>query len=515
MTATMNWVSIPSRLRFAPLLCACLFGCASDRDRADLRGDTSAAVTGAMAQVSGFGTNPGALLMYEYVPAGLPASAPLVVVLHGCTQGAADMVAAGWNELADEYGFAVVYAEQATANNPLRCFNWAGEYGDPANMTRGQGENQSIKEMVDYMIANRGVDGSRVYVSGFSAGGGMASVMMATWPDVFRAGAIQSGIAYRCANTVQTAYDCQQMNLNPDRKRSATEWGDLVRQAHPGYTGPYPRVSIWHGLADTFVVHHENRLELLKQWTDVHGLDQTPSATDEVGGHQRERFVKNNVAVVESYAIDSMGHAVAFGLDDAAHPCGPPGFAQYYEDRGICASYHIADFFGLITGVDPGPSQCPGQPGCDGEPIGDREAPRVSISAPGDGQTVAGTVTVSVTASDDVGIERVELYIDGALLATDRSAPYSFDWPTAAYGEGAHSLMAMAYDAAGNVAVDDATTVIVDNDGDPGPGATEPPGFAGCSSGGGGAATGFWLIGVLALLTMTVGQRRRRRWASR
>ena len=98
----------------------------------------------ALAAVADFGANPGALDMYEYVPADLPANAPLVVVLHGCTQSANAMTAAGWNQLADQYQFAVVYPEQSSANNPVECFNWAGEYGDTANLVRGQGENQSI-----------------------------------------------------------------------------------------------------------------------------------------------------------------------------------------------------------------------------------------------------------------------------------------------------------------------------------------------------------------------------------
>src|SRR3954465_6290366 len=125
-------------------------------------------VLAALVAVSSFGSNPGALDMYEYVPAGLPAGRPLVVVLHGCTQTAAAMVNAGWNTLADQYQFAVLYPEQTTANNPVRCFNWAGEYGDTANLVRGQGENASIAQMIDKDIAARGIDATQVYVVGFS-----------------------------------------------------------------------------------------------------------------------------------------------------------------------------------------------------------------------------------------------------------------------------------------------------------------------------------------------------------
>ncbi|HEY0254687.1 MAG TPA: PHB depolymerase family esterase, partial [Kofleriaceae bacterium] len=154
---------------------------------ATLAASTAAHAT--LTQVTSFGSNPGALAMYEYVPASLPANAPLVVVLHGCTQTAASMENAGWNALADQYKFAVLYPQQQSANNPVECFNWAGEYGDTANMTRGQGENQSIISMIDTEIATHHIDTTHVYIAGFSAGAAMTAVMAATWPDRFAAAA--------------------------------------------------------------------------------------------------------------------------------------------------------------------------------------------------------------------------------------------------------------------------------------------------------------------------------------
>ncbi|HUH01434.1 MAG TPA: PHB depolymerase family esterase [Kofleriaceae bacterium] len=464
------------------------------------------ATTGQMTAVASFGSNPGALGMYEYVPVDLPDQAPLVLVLHGCTQTAADMQSSGWSELADEYGFALVYPEQSTSNNSVRCFNWAGEYGDPANLVRGQGENQSMKSMVDWMIANRGVDPARVYIAGFSAGGAFAAVMLATWPDVFAAGAVQSGVPYRCATTVQGAYDCQSLNNHPERKKEPAEWGDLVRAAYPGYTGPYPRVSIWHGLNDTFIVHHENRTELLEQWTNVHAMAMTPTSTEMVAGHEHAVYRAGERAMVESYAIAGMGHAVAFGLADPDHPCGPSGFAQYYEDRGICASFRIAEFFGL-TGPSTTNPPCAGED-CTDPPVGGTP-PTVDITSPSGGSTVSGTATVSVTAGDDTGIDRVELYVDGAMQAADRQAPWAFDWQTAAFSDGPHTLMAIAYDTDGNIAVDDDTTVIVDNGGGGGAGA-QPSDFGGCDASG--SAAGWILLLAAGLLVLRRRHPRRRRW---
>ena len=284
----------------------------------------------ALVAVADFGANPGNLAMYEHVPADLGADRPLVVVLHGCTQTANDMVAAGWNELADELGFAVVYPEQRMENNPARCFNWAGEYGDPANMVRGEGENASIIAMIDHAIAAHGLDRDRVYLSGFSAGAAFTAVMLATWPDRIAAGAIQAGVPYRCATDVNTAFQCQALDLNPSLDRSADEWAALVRDASD-WTGPWPRVSVWHGTADGIVDPAAGRA-VVAQWTAVHGA----------AGPEN----------VESWWIEGMGHAIAVGDECAAT-------AAFYEDRGICSTRRIARFFGLVSESEPEPEPEP------------------------------------------------------------------------------------------------------------------------------------------------------------
>ena len=146
----------------------------------------SAPAAFALTQVASIGSNPGALKMYKHVPSGMPADAPLVVALHGCTQSAAAYEASGWSALANTHKFYVVYPEQQSGNNSNKCFNWF-ESGDIA---RGQGEALSIKQMVDKMKADHLVDDKRVFVTGLSAGGAMTALMLATWPDVFAGGAI-------------------------------------------------------------------------------------------------------------------------------------------------------------------------------------------------------------------------------------------------------------------------------------------------------------------------------------
>ena len=104
----------------------------------------------ALTPVTSFGTNPGNLAMYEYVPAALPASPAVVVAMHGCTQTAtAYYQNSGWPKYADRLGFVVVFPEQRTGNNANRCFTWF----QPSDTTRGQGEALSIKQMVDNAVA--------------------------------------------------------------------------------------------------------------------------------------------------------------------------------------------------------------------------------------------------------------------------------------------------------------------------------------------------------------------------
>lgn len=94
---------------------------------------------------------------------------------------------------------------------------------------------------------------------------------------------------------------------------------------------------------------------------------------------------------------------------------------------------------------------------------GDTQAPTVSITAPSSGATVSGTTAVTASASDNVGVSRVEFYLDGGLQATDTSSPYSWSWDTTAASNGSHSLTAKAYDAAGNVGTSSAVSVTVSN----------------------------------------------------
>ena len=290
-----------------------------------------------LLEVTGFGSNPGNLRMFAYIPKQLAPSPALVVVLHGCTQSAASYDhGAGWSALADKYGFAVLLPEQQPANNAKKCFSWFM----PGDTARGSGEALSIRQMVDRTIQDYGIDRGRVFVTGLSAGGAMTSVMLATYPEVFAGGAIIAGLPYGCAGNVQEAFE----SMFNGRTRPAQEWGDLVRAAST-HTGPWPRVSVWHGTADSTVTPINGK-EIVKQWADVHGVNQAASTEDRVDGYPRRVWHgPGGEPVIEEYTITGMAHGTPLEPGNLEVPHGAAG--PFLLDVGIASSFHIAKFWGL------------------------------------------------------------------------------------------------------------------------------------------------------------------------
>ena len=305
-----------------------------------------------------FGSNPGNLRMFSYVPAGLAPTAPMIVVLHGCKQKAATFARdAGWLALADSAKLALLLPEQKGlpsylydiwgvtwlvpwfgANNQNACFNWY----EPEDTARDRGEALSIRQMIDTMVERHAVDRSRVYVVGLSAGAAMTAVMLAAYPERFAGGAIVAGVPYRCADDVLKALQC----MSPGIDQTPAEWRRRVREAG-GVEGPVPLVSIWHGDADTRVVPR-NRQELVEQWTAVHGLPATPTRTDRNGRVTRYSYTDSaGVTQVESVLVEGLAHAFPIRTDGGP-PCGQPG--DYVVAAGVCAAREISRFWGLSDG---------------------------------------------------------------------------------------------------------------------------------------------------------------------
>lgn len=295
-----------------------------------------------LTEVNNFGQNPGNLKMFKYVPKNLPAGRPLVVALHGCTQQAQSYDdETGWIKFADKYQFSLLLPQEQV--NPLKCFRWF----DLTQNERDKGEALSIKNMIGRMTTDHQSEIKRIYVTGLSAGGAMTAVMLATYPEIFAGGAIMAGIPYKCASNDSEAQNkCGLMGnkLVPEKDLTPVQWGNLVRQAAPR-AGTQPLISIWQGSADT-VVDPKDAQELMEQWTNVLGIDQTPDVQDTVA-NQAHAVYKNagGKALVETYLINGMGHGTAIAPGNGDNECGKAG--PYILNAGICSSFYTVKFWGL------------------------------------------------------------------------------------------------------------------------------------------------------------------------
>ena len=163
----------------------------------------------------------------------------------------------------------------------MLCFNWFS--GDDSQ--RGMGEAASIANMIAAVKTAHDVDPERVFVTGLCAGGAMAGVMLATYPELFAGGAIIAGVAYGCASDVADAFDC----MGGRARTRRAELGRKVRRASP-HKGPWPRVQIWHGSADTTVAP-SNGDAIALQWAQLHGLEPKPAREDRVAGYPRRAWL--------------------------------------------------------------------------------------------------------------------------------------------------------------------------------------------------------------------------------
>ncbi len=292
-----------------------------------------------LIEAEDFGQNIGNLRMYIHTKnVEGDKKLPLVVVLHGCSQNAQKVAEqTGWNELADNYGFVVIYPEQKRSNNMSNCFNWFNKNDiDPNN-----GESSSILEMIDYTKVNYSIDSTRIFIYGLSAGAAMTVNLLANSPNIFNTGAAFAGGAYGIAETMLSASSAMS---NPPSK-TPEEWARLVPKADS-----YPRLIIGHGTKDN-VVDFQNSQELVKQWTFLHGLDKNVGivvpnfANNELITRTSYRDSLANEHVI-FYQINDTGHALPVDPGDGEKQGGKTG--MFAVDRDFFSTYYIAKDFGII-----------------------------------------------------------------------------------------------------------------------------------------------------------------------
>lgn len=296
-------------------------------------------------RVSSFGENPGNLKMYLYKPNGLEGkkNIPLIVVLHGCLQNAGIVAKqSGWNKLADQYGFIVLYPQQRMLNNPMKCFCWYQR----SDIEKGKGENYSIKQMIEEVKHSYSIDSSKVFITGLSAGAAMAVTMMADYPETFNGGAVFAGGAYKTATNIWTAM----LSLYGWRIKSPADWAKLVREQNPDYAGSYPKMIIYQGNADV-VVNRRNGTQLMKQWTNLHGISTTPS--ESIKRFARVKAIEKNIyrkpdssVAVIYYKVKHMGHALLVNPGKCENQGGK--LVAFSSDKNYFSSYWTAVDFGLI-----------------------------------------------------------------------------------------------------------------------------------------------------------------------
>ena len=239
----------------------------------------------------------------------------LLVMLHGGTQDADDFAAGTrMNVLAEEYGLIVAYPSQSKVANPSLCWNWF----KPADQMRGLGEPAIIAEITNEIVAEYDVEPHRVFVAGLSAGGAMAAVMGATYPEIYAAVGVHSGLPYRSATDVASAFAA--MRGDPGMRRGQRKPRRAVDN------DPRIRTIVFHGDADQ-IVHPSNAAKIIeaqaKIGDSVERAKVRPSAS-----RAYTRTVtrdKTGSAVVEQWLIHGSGHAWSGGSPDGTYtdPSGP------------------------------------------------------------------------------------------------------------------------------------------------------------------------------------------------
>ncbi|MEV6814114.1 PHB depolymerase family esterase [Micromonospora sp. NPDC051296] len=281
----------------------------------------------ALTEVTNFGTNPSNLRMYLYIPDRVAPRPGLLVAVHYCTgTGPAMYSGTQFASLADRYGYIVVYPSVTRSS---QCF----DVSSPQALRRGGGSDPvGIMSMVDYVRQRYPVDPARIFATGISSGAMMTNVLLGLYPDVFAAGAAFAGVPFGCFATTNGS-EWNSECANGQLIRTPQQWGDLVRNAYPGYTGPRPRMQTWHGTNDE-ILRYPNFGEQIKQWTNVRGLSQTPSYTDSPqAGYTRTRYGgTGGQAPVEAISMQGVPHNLPvdaaqalrfFGLDSTP-PSSPP-----------------------------------------------------------------------------------------------------------------------------------------------------------------------------------------------
>jgi poly(3-hydroxybutyrate) depolymerase len=446
-----------------------------------------------------------------HAPATLPSGPmPLVVAIHGCTQSAAIYEKdTGWNQLADKYGFVVIYPYKTASDLQQGCWS----HGNTGTKSPTNDAAWIISE-INRVKGLFSIDPKRVYVTGLSSGGGMAYCVVELNPTVFAAAAPMAG---------------------PQCNGSGTP-----NQLPVGFP-----ILIWNGTSDFIVNQSAAQANFDRYGAAFGGATKTITNGKLKASDANETYAaytKNGKEVVGLLLNTNMSHGISVDPGTAEDQGGTAD--TYAFDTNIHSSYYSAKFFGLLAPSSPPPTVSITSPAngasfdktvtavtiqvqaADAQSVkkidisidgvlqtsiaessspnqtvtaswtwdvsavssgvhsvsakatnasggtatstisitagarSDTTSPTVAITSPASGATVNGTVAVAITAADNTAVTKVEVSIDGTLAATLTSSPYQFSWNTKALANGSHTVAAKAFDAAGNTASDSKTYTV-------------------------------------------------------
>jgi poly(hydroxyalkanoate) depolymerase family esterase len=244
----------------------------------------------------------------------------LLVMLHGGTQDGDDFAAGTrMNDRAEKNGLLVAYPTQSKAANASLCWNWF----TPENQIRGAGEPSIIAGITKDIIATYDIDPARVFVAGLSAGGAMAAVMGETYPDLYAAVGVHSGLPYKSAADVTSAFAAMRGDAGPRGLRSRKWRGDAN-------DGPRIRTIVFHGDADK-IVHPSNAANIMGATKEGESIERAKTRHTAIRAHTRSVIRdKTGKVVVEQWLIHGSGHAWSGGSQDGSYtdPQGPDASSE-------------------------------------------------------------------------------------------------------------------------------------------------------------------------------------------
>ncbi|KAJ7106347.1 carbohydrate esterase family 1 and carbohydrate-binding module family 1 protein [Mycena epipterygia] len=225
-------------------------------------------LTSSLQQVTNFGSNPTKVGMYVYKPTTVKTNPAVIVAIHYCGGTAqAYFTGSPYAQLADTYGFIVIYP---SSPNSGTCWDVSSK----ASLTHnGGGDSNGIANMVAYALSTYGADASRIFVTGTSSGAMMTNVLAATYPELWRAASVYSGVAAGCFVSSSGGVDAWNSSCALGQvSQTSAQWATVVRAMYPGYTGAYPPIQEYHGTADT-TLYPPNLGEEIKEWSGIFGYN--------------------------------------------------------------------------------------------------------------------------------------------------------------------------------------------------------------------------------------------------